>query len=224
MNFKTLVRSTLAAAIALPFAAAAAPLASNVDGSFDLSANANIFLSTTVAHTTVTGTLGRTDVAWFSFTGKAGATVMLDVDNAGGTLVDTTLSLFRSNGEVIGQADDSNPADTGSGSGLDAFIGSLVLDADDTYYVALAPYFIFPSTVGCTYTALTRPDAGAGGFATSGCTDRSFFMATNNGFFSGAYTLHISNSDPAGLLPAPGSLALIGLGLLAAGAARRQPR
>ena len=137
---KLALRFLAAVALTVPtVTAVAVPTATNVDGTFSLTDNANIFNATTVAHTTVTGSLLTTSsVAWYSFTGAAGATVYFDHDGGpAGTaaLSDSFLSLFRSSGEFIAYGDDTLPtADPGSPIVLNAFLGSYLLPAADTYY------------------------------------------------------------------------------------------
>lgn len=197
-----------------------------MDGSFNLAANVNIFNSTTVAHTTVHGTVSTASpVNWYSFTGRAGATVYLDVDQANSAF-DAVLALFRSSGELIAYSDDSTsfPADPGSIGTLDSFIGSLLLTADDTCFLALSGRPKDPDFSGCTnVTRLTRPDAvQEGAYSLSGCTDRTFSMQ-GQVFGAGEYTLHLSNYDPVGVpLPLPGSAALLGLGMAALGWRQRR--
>ncbi len=212
--------------LGVPLLTLATPVANSVDGSFGLGSDVNIFNSTTVAHTTVTGTLDAGNVNWYSFAGKAGATVYADHD--GGSLQDSWLHLFRSSGELIARADDSFVPDPGSSSGLNAFLGAFALTADDTYYVAISVSARIADRTGCSFpNLLLRPDhisgevGREGGFRSTGCTDRSFGFAGTS-FGSGSYTLHISNSMPTNGVPEPASWLLAGLGVLAASAARRR--
>ena len=221
---KFMSKAVWACCLAAPLWVLAAPIAINVDGSFGLGSNGDIFSSTTVSHTTVQGVLaaGSNVVDWYSFTGVAGATVFFDHDDAnGGTLRDSTLALFRSNGEMIAVVDDTS-TDAGSSTGLNAFLGAFTLTASDTYYLGLAGFSNFPDVAGCIFGNLQRPDGDiSGGFGLTGCTARDFGYIGGSSH-DGSYTLHISNSVPSGTVPEPASLALVGLALLAAAATRRQ--
>lgn len=195
--------------------------ATNVDGLFNLDADANIFNSSTVPHVSVSGTNDATDdIDWYSFSGIAGATVFFDIDFGWDELtftVDTTLHLFDGAGTLIAYNDDTD-LDPGSSSGLDAFLGEVVLPGTGLYTIAVSNYGSFSNFNGCSFTgSLTRPDGGYGGTSVTGCTagDDSFNMS---GFYDdGDYVLHISKADPTAPVPVPTTLLLFGIGLIGMG-------
>ena len=207
--------------------------AQNVDGYYDMGADANIFDSTTIAHVTISAFHdAQNDLDWFSFTGQAGASIMLDIDTDGyGGGFDATMHLFDANGTLIAYNDDAGYDPGSTTDGLyyyNAFIGSYTLTSSGAFYVAVSDYANFANGFGSgSFTSLVRPDTLYGGEAVTGATfgDDSF---SGNGFYGGVqqYNLHISNTVPlSAAVPEPASIAMWGLGalgLVLAGRKRRQ--
>lgn len=217
----TLSRKISAAlTLCAPLATFATPSAVDLDPSFGITPDANVYESATVKHTTVQGTLlDANGVAWYSFTGQAGQQLWADHDDAinGDTLIDSALSLFDADGRLLAMGDDSYlpgyTTDTGSGSGANAFLGAYTLPSSGVYYLALSasdnwPDVNLPCLPG---TGLIQPGGnGDGGVTYSGCSAN--FALTGNGNYTGSFTLHVSlTSGPA--VPEPGTLSLAGLAL-----------
>jgi hypothetical protein len=216
----------------------AVPVATSLDGAFGLGANANIFNSTTVPHTTVQGVLASSSqVDWYSFAGTAGGTFYADHDGGGavGTaaLSDSELWLFNSSGDLLAFGDDTgyslgpDPGSAGNVGGItwDAFVGAYTLPSNDTYYLALTSFSNYASVLnsaGCTSSSsYSRPDGGYGGEIASGCSDPGFAF-TGPGYYTGSYTLNVSLL--AASVPEPTTIALFGIGLAGLGFSRRRKR
>lgn len=155
---------------------------------------------------TIVGRSGMNDVDFFRFSAPAGI-AYFDIDGAAAGF-DSYLALFDSTGTLLADNDDSFPADAGSASDLDAFLGQISL-AGGTYFLAVAAS---PNAANATFTGLDpielfRPDGIFGGFAFPGANAGvdSFAMsgpqaAAQDGF---GYSLAIT------IVPAPGIGALL---------------
>lgn len=232
VSHKTILRHAATVLLSAPLAALALPAATDIDLAFAITPDPNVVLDTTVAHATVRGSLGSADdIAWFSFTGRAGGTLYIDHDGAvnNDTLVDSMLWLFRSSGELVGYGDDS-AMDAGSqgtganGISSNAFLKGLTLNASDTYYLAVTSWGLTADATGCLDTFVDSSAGGMAGFASTGCSDRSFSFL-GSGYAGGSFTLYVSQEGlgtaQGHLVPEPGSLALAGLSLCTLAAARR---
>lgn len=202
--------------------------ATNVDGNFDLSFDADIYNSTTIGHVSIQSENNSfNDVDWYSFTGMAGNTVDLDIDygwNDNTFTVDTTLHLFDSTGTVLAFSDDSS-LDPGSISGLDSFIGTYTLLSTGTYYAAVSNFSNFANGIIGFGNPLFTPGGDVGGNQVKGATGDSSF--TNSGAYdSGTYTLHIStgSGDVGGEIPEPTTIVIWGCGLFGVTLLRRRKR
>ena len=180
-------------------------------GAFTPASSPAIFGSTTTA--SVLGRNGGDDVDFFAFDVAGPVHAYFDVD---GGAFDSYLALFRGDGTVLAANDDSFPADPGSASDLDAFVGVYTLPAAGRYYIAVsaAPNVPVAAFSGTDFPELFRPDGEFGGNAFVGAD-----LGVSDYFASGpqlgaGYTLHIS-------VPAPGVAAVLGLGGLAASRRRR---
>lgn len=185
--------------------------------SFITNSNANVFGARPTA--IITGRSSANDVDFFSFTAPAGA-AFFDIDGAVGVGgiggFDSYLALFDANGTLLADNDDAFPADPGSATDRDAFIGSINLSGG-LYFIAVgsAPNFANATFTGGDPVELTRPDGGFGGFAFDGATSGDASFAASGIQTDGlAYTLAIT------VVPAPSALAVCGL----AGVAFRRRR
>jgi len=176
---------------------------------------------------TVSALGGGNDVDFYAFN-ATGGNAYFDIDDDPFTL-DTVLALFNSAGTLLALSDDSFPADPGSASSGDSFLGIYMLPGPGTYYLAVSTFANTPSAaVNAVPTAqLTRPDLVANGGmsvnATPGDSSYAFGPVTANG--TTPYTLHLSVQSPTPQttpVPEPATLLLFGAGLSAIGARFRR--
>ena len=226
----TLSRKILPAlALCVPLASFAAPSAVDLDPSFGITPDLNVYESATVKHTTVQGTLsGVNGVAWYSFTGQAGQQLWADHDDDinGDTLIDSMLSLFDANGTLLAWGDDTlaDPGSFDNGYTANAFLGAYTLQSSGVYYLALSSSGNLADDTGCNFSAsLSQPVSGSfSGGAYTDCSATSFAF-TNGGTADGNFTLHVSlTSGPA--VPEPGTLPLAALALTTGLMVRRRRR
>ncbi|HEX2837497.1 MAG TPA: DVUA0089 family protein [Phycisphaerales bacterium] len=180
-------------------------------GAFAANINPNVFGALPTA--SVQGRLGLSDVDFYSFTAPAG-NMYFDVDGAAPTL-DTYLALFSASGTLLADSEDSFPADPGSATDRDAFIGQINLPAG-AYFIAVAASGNFANATftGPDPLELFRPDGEFGGFAfPAATTGDASFLTSGPQTSSLGYTLSIT------VIPAPSAA-----GLLAAAAALRLRR
>ena len=129
-------------------------------------ANPDVADATRVPYRTVFSE-GAGDVDWFSFSGIAGDTIVLDIDYAfdanglGGGSFNPVVQLFRNNGTLMDVNDDA-PASNGalgSSSDLDSFL-SYTLTSTQTYFIRVSDSNAINVPVGATY-ALNVSNPGA---------------------------------------------------------------
>jgi hypothetical protein len=164
---------------------------------------------------TINGLGGSQDVDFYSFQG-AGPVQLSITDNP--FTFPTIMSLFNSAGNLLAFDDSSSPLKPGSASTNDSYIGTYLLPAPGTYYVAVsnagASIPNYPDTSSCTgFNSLTRPDGGGGGIATSGCDSSSSAFGFGGPQPAAApfgYTLLIAE------VPEPATFGLVAIGTLAA--------
>jgi hypothetical protein len=146
--------NSLASAQSIPLSAFTAPSPANV---------INIPGAVTA---TIQGKGGGDDVDYYSFVNPwPGSLLYLDVDNNPATF-DNMVAVFNSTGTLIAWGDDTNPADPGSASFIDARVGPVLLASVGTYYIAIAEFPNYPAAALLfTETALSM-----GGVAVTGAT------------------------------------------------------
>ena len=129
----------------LPPAGATVAEALPIDRFFTLSANPNIFNSTSVPHTTlnvdVETFVGDFDVEtrrYVAVTIAAGATLTIDVDGAFFD-VNTSIAIYDANGNLVAFNDDGASLDPGSTNSADSFL-TFTPAAAGTYYVEIISF------------------------------------------------------------------------------------
>ncbi len=174
------------------------------------------------------------DVDFYSFTLNAGASLFFDIDLADDigasadddTGVDTTLAVFDSSNNIVAWNDDSDAFDTLPDPGStpfgerDALIGPLAL-AEGTYYVAVAVFGNYPNAIAITNI---RQPLDVSGFRVVGnAPPGSTYELDRNAQTNGPYQLRISGVFDGQPVPEPGTLSLLGLGLLGLAGLGRRP-
>ena len=112
-----------------------AATAVSLDGNFHLAERYGVENPTTIPHATIIGTTARIGYEYYSFSGKAGATVTLDVDLIGGSIYPGLL-LLDSAGRTLASNYESLKRDEGSRLAADPKL-VFVLPADGVYYTAI---------------------------------------------------------------------------------------
>ena len=235
MNFrKHFERVLLCGALCLSASAAKAATISEIEGNdtsgtanplapalFTPNSDPNVFGTDPTA--TISGAIGAAgDIDFFSFMAFNGDRAFFDIDltdiNNG---PDTFLSLFDAGGTLLAGGDDSPPADMGSVTDLDAFLGTFTFTTDGTFFIAVSQSGNVPNAFNdpnAIQSGLTRPDnQPSGGFAVSGVAPDQTFSNGMTGA-TGAYQLNVT-LVPA---PEPGTMSLMAIGLASLGAASRK--
>ena len=113
-----------------------------LDGHFGPGSDANIALSTTIPHVSISATAGNA-LDYYKFTVTAGARGIFDIDGG----LDTVINLLDSNGTLITWNDDSLITDGAGGSSVDASPSTTydsfldyTFTTGGTYYLAVGGY------------------------------------------------------------------------------------
>jgi serralysin len=105
-----------------------------LDGGFDQLARTDVQASSSTPHATVTATSSG-NAEWYSFTATAGASVVIDIDNA---TFDSVIRIYNSNGDVLATNDDGSTTGD-SGNETDSAL-TFVMPADGVYYVEVTEW------------------------------------------------------------------------------------
>ena len=185
MSNKLRTRSVIFAAVVAAWSVSGAALAVDEVEPNNLVGSAQPLAIGSDGTATVNGVMGAVsgtqtrDIDFYSFEGKAGDVVTVDID--GGMItrssgLDSILAIFGANGGIpLRQMDNASPADAGSVSALDARIDNFVLPATGKYFIGVSS---FP------------------GMFVNATTLSSGELRANS---SGAYTLIISGVTPSTL-------------------------
>lgn len=145
--------TTIASAIALITAGSLANAATEIENNDSVSTAQNIVLNG--GNASINAAISSSnDVDYYSFYGKAGEVVRIDIDNGtgGNESVDTILTVVGPAPayEVLRMVDDSDDIDAGSDSLEDARIDAFVLPTTGKYQIAVSRFatFIFKSSSG----------------------------------------------------------------------------
>ncbi len=204
---KALLLATALAAAAWSAPVAATPWAESGDAGALLPGAQVVSAGTT----SISGSLSpAADQDLYAFTWGGGALTLVT-----GGLLDTQLFIFNSMGVIVGANDDDGPG------ALSLLNGPL---AAGLYYLGITSFNSDPlnaagqdieDAIGSGGSTAFQP--GACSLALADCTLASW----RSEGAAGAYTISFS-TPTAGAVPAPATLALAGLGLLALGLARRK--
>lgn len=160
-----------------------------------------------------------TEIDFYSFDVDGPTSMYADIDDTTPGNLDTLLSLFDSQGRLVGYGDDSDPPDPGSVSGANSFLGTLFLPDAGRYFIAVTGYLNLPIAFDqplLTFNDVTRPDGAPGGSAMVDALPDTTFTGTPGP--TGSYTLHIT------LVPEPASATLLLTGAAAAPLAMARKR
>ncbi|MCC6425242.1 MAG: PPC domain-containing protein [Phycisphaerales bacterium] len=177
--------------------------AQSIDSSaFTPGADPSIFGALPTA--SIHGRGGFADIDFYRFNAAPGI-AYFDIDGATG---DTYLSLFDADGTVIGASDDSFPADPGSASDLDSFLGIFAIPHAGVFYIAVSAAGNTPNAAftGEDPIELFRPDGIFGGHAFLGADFADSSFAASGLQEGSPYTLHITIPTPMTLSAAPAIL------------------
>jgi hypothetical protein len=210
-------------------------------GSFTLPVPSTVFNPPGWQTATIEGKGGGNDVDFYAFTTTTSGDALFDVDNAAypqaSRFTDSRLTLFNTEVDpishlivhrAIAECLDSSPADSGSASSWDPFLGTISNLSAGTYYIAVSADGNYAKKV--TATAVTRyyrPDdqptaRREGGYSVTANLGDDFSGGNTSAGTGLSYTLHISLSA----VPEPSTLVLLSIGgaIIAAYACRRRKR
>lgn len=123
--------------------------AQSLNGLFTQELSAEVTDSTLIPHATVNG-VGSNVWDYYSFTLKAPASVLFDIDHAMPTF-DSWLNLYTSTGTLLGHNDDGGLTDAGSVHGYDSYWNYAFANAG-TYIIGVGKYSNSVIPEGKSYT------------------------------------------------------------------------